>query len=174
MALLEIKGLTTEFKTDQGIVKAVRSVDYHIEKGEVLGIVGESGSGKSQGMLSLMGLLAGNGKVTGGTITFDGKDLSPNHYNTKKEKKEYEKMLQNIRGNEISMIFQDPMSYLNPIVSIEKQMTEGIIAHTKCSKKQAVTRAIELMKMVGIPAPESRLKQYPFEFSGGMRQRIII
>ena len=91
MALLEIKGLTTEFKTDQGIVKAVRSVDYHIEKGEVLGIVGESGSGKSQGMLSLMGLLAGNGKVTGGTIAFDGKDLSPNHYNTKKEKKNTKK-----------------------------------------------------------------------------------
>lgn len=174
MALLEINGLTTEFKTDQGVVKAVRGVDYSVEKGEVLGIVGESGSGKSQGMLSLMGLLAGNGKVTSGSITFDGKDLSPNHYTTKKEKKEYEKMLQDIRGNEISMIFQDPMSYLNPIVSIEKQMTEGILYHTKCTKKEAVARAIELMKMVGIPAPESRLKQYPFEFSGGMRQRIII
>lgn len=174
MSLLEIKGLTTEFKTDQGIVKAVRGVDYHVDKGEVLGIVGESGSGKSQGMLSLMGLLAGNGKVTSGSITFDGRDLSPNHYNTKKEKKIYEKMINNIRGNEISMIFQDPMSYLNPIVTIEKQMTEGILYHTKCTKKQAVARAIELMKMVGIPAPESRLKQYPFEFSGGMRQRIII
>ena len=174
MSLLEIKNLTTEFKTDQGIVKAVRGVDYHVEKGEVLGIVGESGSGKSQGMLSLMGLLAGNGKVTGGTITFEGRDLSPNHYTDKKSKKQYEKMLQDIRGNEISMIFQDPMSYLNPIVTIEKQMTEGILYHTKCSKKEAVERAIELMKMVGIPAPETRLKQYPFEFSGGMRQRIII
>ena len=174
MSLLEIKGLTTEFKTDQGIVKAVRGVDYRVEKGEVLGIVGESGSGKSQGMLSLMGLLAGNGKVTSGSITFDGRDLSPNHYTDKKSKKQYEKMIQDIRGNEISMIFQDPMSYLNPIVTIEKQMTEGIISHTKCSKKEAVARAVELMKMVGIPAPESRLKQYPFEFSGGMRQRIII
>lgn len=174
MSLLEIKGLTTEFKTDQGIVKAVRGVDYHVEKGEVLGIVGESGSGKSQGMLSLMGLLAGNGKVTSGSIEFDGRDLSPNHYTDKKSKKQYEKMLQDIRGNEISMIFQDPMSYLNPIVTIEKQMCEGILYHTKCSKKEARARAIELMKMVGIPAPESRLKQYPFEFSGGMRQRIII
>ena len=127
MSLLEIKGLTTEFKTDQGIVKAVRGVDYHVNEGEVLGIVGESGSGKSQGMLSLMGLLAGNGKVTSGSITFDGKDLSPNHYKDKKSKKQYEKMLQDIRGNEISMMFQDPMSYLNPIVTIEKQMCEGIL-----------------------------------------------
>ena len=174
MSLLEIKGLTTEFKTDGGTVKAVRGVDYHVEAGEILGIVGESGSGKSQGMLSLMGLLAGNGKVTSGSMTFDGKDLSPNHYNTKAEKKQYEKMLQEIRGNEISMIFQDPMSYLNPIVTIEKQITEGILYHTKCTKKEARARAIELMKMVGIPSPEMRLKQYPFEFSGGMRQRIII
>lgn len=174
MSLLEIKGLTTEFKTDQGIVKAVRGVDYHVEAGEVLGIVGESGSGKSQGMLSLMGLLAGNGKVTSGSMMFDGKDLSPNHYTDKKAKKEYEKMLQDIRGNDISMIFQDPNSYLNPIVNIEKQMTEGILYHTKCSKKAARERAVELMKLVGIPAPESRLKQYPFEFSGGMKQRIII
>lgn len=174
MSLLEITGLTTEFKTDQGIVKAVRGVDYHVDKGEILGIVGESGSGKSQGMLSLMGLLAGNGKVTSGKIMFDGRDLSPTNYSTKKEKRQYEKMLQDIRGNEISMIFQDPMSYLNPIVTIEKQMTEGILYHTKCSKKAAVARAVELMNMVGIPAAESRLKQYPFEFSGGMRQRIII
>lgn len=172
--LLEISGLTTEFKTDQGIVKAVRGVDYRVEKGEILGIVGESGSGKSQGMLSLMGLLAGNGKVTSGKIMFDGRDISPVNYQTKKEKREYEKMMQDIRGNEISMIFQDPMSYLNPIVTIEKQMTEGILAHTKCTRKEARARAVELMKMVGIPAAETRLKSYPFEFSGGMRQRIII
>ncbi len=174
MSLLEITGLTTQFKTDQGIVKAVRDVDYRVEKGEVLGIVGESGSGKSQGMMSLMGLLASNGEVTSGKIMFDGRDISPVNYKTKKEKKEYEKMMRQICGNEISMIFQDPMSYLNPIVTIEKQMTEGILYHTKCSKKQAVARAVELMKMVGIPSPETRLKQYPFEFSGGMRQRIII
>jgi oligopeptide transport system ATP-binding protein len=173
-SLLEIKGLSTEFKTQGGIVKAIRQIDYHVEKGEVLGIVGESGSGKSVGMLSLMGLLAPNGKVTEGTITFDGRDISPAKYQTKAEKKQYEKMMQDIRGNEISMIFQDPMSFLNPIVNIETQITEGIIYHTKCSKKVARAKAIELMKMVGIPEPESRLKSYPFEFSGGMRQRIII
>lgn len=174
MSLLEIRGLTTEFKTEQGIIKAIRGIDYTVEKGEVLGIVGESGSGKSVGMLSLMGLLAANGKVTDGTITFDGMDITPCGLDSKKKKKEYEAKIQKLRGNDISMIFQDPMSYLNPIVTIEKQMTEGILFHTKCTKKEAVDRAIELMKMVGIPAPESRLKQYPFEFSGGMRQRIII
>ncbi|MDD5936207.1 MAG: ABC transporter ATP-binding protein [Clostridiales bacterium] len=174
MSLLEINHLTTEFKTAQGVVKAVRGIHYRVNKGEVLGIVGESGSGKSVGMLSLMGLLASNGTVTSGEILFDGEDISPVNYTTKKEKKEYQKKMQKIRGNDISMIFQDPMSYLNPIVTIGKQMTEGILYHTKCSKKEAETRAVELMKMVGIPAPESRLKQYPFEFSGGMRQRIII
>ena len=174
MSLLEIKGLETEFQTEQGVVKALRGINYTVDRGEVLGIVGESGSGKSVGMLSLMGLLAPNGTVTAGEMIFDGEDISPIKYKTKKEKKEYEKKMNQIRGNDISMIFQDPMSYLNPIVTIEKQMTEGIRFHTKCSKKEAVQRAVELMKMVGIPAPESRLKQYPFEFSGGMRQRIII
>lgn len=171
MSLLEIKGLSTEFKTEQGIVRAIRGINYTVDKGEVLGIVGESGSGKSVGMLSLMGLLAPNGNVTTGEMIFDGEDISPLKF---KNKKEYEKRMREIRGNDISMIFQDPMSYLNPIVTIEKQMTEGILYHTKCSKKEAVKRAIELMTLVGIPAPESRLKQYPFEFSGGMRQRIII
>lgn len=170
MSLLEIKGLSTEFTTGQGVVRAIRGINYRVEKGEVLGIVGESGSGKSVGMLSMMGLLAPNGTVVEGEITFDGQDISP----VGKSKKEYEKIIRNIRGNDISMIFQDPMSYLNPIVTIEKQMTEGILYHTKCSKAEARKRAIELMEMVGIPAPESRLKQYPFEFSGGMRQRIII
>ena len=174
MSLLEIKGLETEFQTEQGVVKALRGINYTVDRGEVLGIVGESGSGKSVGMLSLMGLLAPNGTVTAGEMIFDGEDISPIKYKTKKEKKEYEKKMNQIRGNDISMIFQDPMSYLNPIVTIEKQMTEGIRFHTKCSKKEAVQRAVELMKMVGIPAPESRLKQYPFEFSGGMRQRVAL
>lgn len=171
--LLEISHLTTEFATPNGTVKAVRDVSYHLAKGEVLGIVGESGSGKSQGMLTLMGLLAANGKVVNGTIMFDGKDISPN-YTDKKGKKAYEKMMRGIRGNEIGMIFQDPMTFLNPILKIGTQMTEGIIAHTKCSKKEAKKRAVELMEQVGIPSPEKRLNQYPFEFSGGMRQRIII
>lgn len=171
MSLLDIKGLSTEFTTKQGTVRAIRGIDYKVEKGEVLGIVGESGSGKSVGMLSLMGLLAANGTVTEGEMFFDGEDISPLIFSNKKE---YEAKMQQIRGNDISMIFQDPMSYLNPIVTIEKQMIEGILFHTKCSKKEAVKRAVELMEMVGIPAPEMRLKQYPFEFSGGMRQRIII
>ena len=171
--LLDIEHLTTEFATPNGTVKAVRDVSYHLDEGEVLGIVGESGSGKSQGMLTLMGLLASNGKVVNGTINFNGKDISPN-YKDKKGKKAYEKMMRTIRGNEIGMIFQDPMTFLNPILKIGTQLTEGIRVHTKCSKKEAKERAIELMKQVGIPSPEKRLDQYPFEFSGGMRQRIII
>lgn len=171
--LLEIEHLTTEFATPNGTVRAVRDVSYHLAEGEVLGIVGESGSGKSQGMLTLMGLLASNGKVVNGSITFNGKDISPN-YKDKKGKREYEKMMRSIRGNEIGMIFQDPMTFLNPILKIGTQLTEGIRKHTKCSKKEATERAIELMRQVGIPSPEKRLDQYPFEFSGGMRQRIII
>lgn len=171
--LLEIDHLTTEFATPNGTVRAVRDVSYHLAEGEVLGIVGESGSGKSQGMLTLMGLLASNGKVVNGTIKFNGKDISPN-YTDKKGKKEYEKKMRAIRGNEIGMIFQDPMTFLNPILKVGTQLTEGIRTHTKCSKEEAKNRAIELMKQVGIPSPEKRLEQYPFEFSGGMRQRIII
>lgn len=171
--LLEIDHLTTEFATPNGTVRAVRDVSYHLAEGEVLGIVGESGSGKSQGMLTLMGLLASNGKVVNGTIKFNGKDISPN-YADKKGKKEYEKKMRAIRGNEIGMIFQDPMTFLNPILKVGTQLTEGIRTHTKCSKEEAKNRAIELMKQVGIPSPEKRLEQYPFEFSGGMRQRIII
>lgn len=171
--LLEIEHLTTEFTTPNGTVRAVRDVSYHLKPGEILGIVGESGSGKSQGMLTLMGLLASNGKVVNGSIKFNGKDISP-RYESKKAKREYEKMMRSIRGNEIGMIFQDPMTFLNPILKVGTQMTEGIMVHTKCSKKEASKRAIELMRQVGIPSPEKRLNQYPFEFSGGMRQRIII
>ena len=156
--LLEIKHLTTEFTTPNGTVRAVRDVSYHLAEGEVLGIVGESGSGKSQGMLTLMGLLASNGKVVNGTITFNGKDISPN-YTDRKGKKEYEKMMRTIRGNEIGMIFQDPMTFLNPILKVGTQLTEGIMKHTKCGKKEARERAIELMRQVGIPSPEKRLDQ---------------
>ena len=169
MSLLEIRGLETEFQTEQGVVKALRGIDYTVDKGEVLGIVGESGSGKSVGMLSMMGLLAPNGTVTAGEMIFDGEDISPVKYKTKKEKKEYEKKMNAIRGNDISMIFQDPMSYLNPIVTIEKQMTEGIRAHDKCSKQEAWERAVEILKMVGVPSPEKRAQSYPHELSGGMR-----
>ena len=148
MSLLEISHLTTKFETQQGTVSAVRDVSYHLEEGEVLGIVGESGSGKSVGMLTLMGLLASNGRVEEGEILFD--------------------------GNRIGMIFQDPMTFLNPILKIGIQMTEGIRKHQNCSKKEAEAKAIELMRQVGIPSPEKRLDQYPFEFSGGMRQRAAL
>jgi oligopeptide transport system ATP-binding protein len=171
--LLEISHLTTEFLTPNGIVQAVRDVSYNVAPGEVLGIVGESGSGKSQGMYTLMGLLASNGRVVNGTIKFNGKDISP-RYESKKARKEYEKLMRTVRGNEIGMIFQDPMTFLNPILKVGTQLTEGIRIHTKCSKKEARKQAIELLRQVGIPSPEKRLNQYPFEFSGGMRQRIII
>ena len=165
--------MTTEFLTPNGIVQAVRDVSYNVAPGEVLGIVGESGSGKSQGMYTLMGLLASNGRVVNGTIKFNGKDISP-RYESKKARKEYEKLMRTVRGNEIGMIFQDPMTFLNPILKVGTQLTEGIRIHTKCSKKEARKQAIELLRQVGIPSPEKRLNQYPFEFSGGMRQRIII
>ena len=174
MSLLEISHLTTKFETPQGTVSAVRDVSYHLEEGEVLGIVGESGSGKSVGMLTLMGLLASNGRVEEGEILFDGENISPPHTKDRKEKRAYEKKMQQIRGNRIGMIFQDPMTFLNPILKIGIQMTEGIRKHQNCSKKEAEAKAIELMRQVGIPSPEKRLDQYPFEFSGGMRQRIII
>ena len=171
--LLEISHLTTEFLTPNGIVQAVRDVSYNVAPGEVLGIVGESGSGKSQGMYTLMGLLASNGRVVNGTIKFNGKDISP-RYESKKARKGYEKLMRTVRGNEIGMIFQDPMTFLNPILKVGTQLTEGIRIHTKCSKKEARKQAIELLRQVGIPSPEKRLNQYPFEFSGGMRQRIVI
>ena len=125
-------------------------------------------------MLTLMGLLASNGRVEEGEILFDGENISPPHTKDRKEKRAYEKKMQQIRGNRIGMIFQDPMTFLNPILKIGIQMTEGIRKHQNCSQKEAEAKAIELMRQVGIPSPEKRLDQYPFEFSGGMRQRIII
>lgn len=174
MKLLEINNLTTEFTTPQGQVQAVRDVSYSLDRGEIFGIVGESGSGKSVGMLSLMGLLAANGRVVEGEILFNGEDISPVSQKYHGDKKAYEKKMETIRGNEIGMVFQDPMTFLNPILRIETQMTEGLIRHSGCSHKEARERAIELMRRVGIPSPEKRIRQYPFEFSGGMRQRIII
>lgn len=172
MAMLDIKHLTTEFTTDNGIVRAVRDVSLHVDKGEVLGIVGESGSGKSQTMFSVMGLLAQNGKITEGSITINGEEISPAMI---EDKKEYEEKMDRIRGNEMAMIFQDPMTFLNPVLRIQTQLIEPIINHNPgISKKEAIDRAIDLMRKVGIPSPETRIRQYPFQFSGGMRQRIII
>lgn len=172
MAMLDIKHLTTEFATENGTVRAVRDVSLHVDKGEVLGIVGESGSGKSQTMFSVMGLLAQNGKIAEGSITIDGEEISPAVI---KDKKEYEAKMDRIRGNDMAMIFQDPMTFLNPVLRIQTQLIEPIMNHNPgISKQEAINRAIELMRKVGIPSPETRIRQYPFQFSGGMRQRIII
>lgn len=172
MKMLEINNLSTEFTTENGIVRAVRDVSLYLNKGEVLGIVGESGSGKSQTMFSTMGLLSANGKVVSGDITLNGKNISPLAY---KDNKEYETVMDDIRGNDMAMIFQDPMTFLNPVLRIETQLIEPILNHNPGMKKEeAVKRAIELMRKVGIPSPENRIRQYPHQFSGGMRQRIII
>lgn len=171
MALLEVKNLCTEFKTDQGRVQAVRGVSFELGEKEVLGIVGESGSGKSQTMYSIIGLLAENGVIADGKVIFDGKDISRNQFATKKE---YEEMMAGIRGNTMAMIFQDPMTFLNPVLKIETQLVEPLMNHTNMTKEEARERALELMRLVGIPSPEKRITQYPFEFSGGMRQRIVI
>ena len=171
MSVLTVEHLSTQFTTEQGIVRAVRDVSFSVEEGEVLGVVGESGSGKSVTMFSIMGLLAGNGRVTEGKVMLDGEDLSVSAFANEKE---YEKKMRSIRGNQMAMIFQDPMTFLNPVLRIESQLVEPIMNHTKLSRKEATARAIELMRKVGIPSPEKRIRQYPHQFSGGMRQRIII
>lgn len=162
--LLEIKNLETSFYTHVGEVKSVRGVSLDLDKGEAIGIVGESGSGKSITMMSLMRLLEENGKIKNGEILFEGRDL------TKLSEKEMEK----IRGNEIGMIFQDPMTSLNPVFTIGDQLIEPLMKHHKLSKSEAYKKAVEMLSIVGIPSPEKRLKQYPHEFSGGMRQRAMI
>lgn len=162
--LLEVKNLKTSFKTHIGDVQSVRGVSFHLNKGEAFGIVGESGCGKSVTMMTIMRLLGENAKIEVETIKFNDKDLTnPN-----------EKLMQTIRGNDMSMIFQDPMTSLNPLFTIGEQLTEHLIKHKKISKKEAREKAIKMLDMVGIPSPEKRLKQYPHEFSGGMRQRVMI
>ncbi|AST90305.1 peptide ABC transporter ATP-binding protein [Sutcliffiella cohnii] len=163
--ILEVKGLRTSFFTDEGEVKAVDGVDFEIEKGKTLGIVGESGSGKSITSLSILRLLEEPvGRVVGGNVFFKGEDLLA------KSKKEMMK----IRGNNISMIFQEPMTSLNPVLTCGEQIAESIRIHQKLNKKDAWNKAVDMLKLVGIPSPESRAKQYPFELSGGMRQRVMI
>ncbi|MGL4973444.1 MAG: ABC transporter ATP-binding protein [Culicoidibacterales bacterium] len=164
MALLEVKDLHISFKTNAGEVHAVRGVNFELNKGETLAIVGESGSGKSVATRAIMGILASNGYVKHGEILVEGKDI------TKFSKTELEDM----RGGEIAMIFQDPMTSLNPTMKIGKQIMEGIIKHQKVSKEEAKVKAIELLNLVGITDPELRFEQYPHQFSGGMRQRIVI
>ena len=162
--LLEINDLKTSFFTPVGEVKAIDGVSAYLNRGETLGIVGESGSGKSVSMLSLMGLLPEAGKVISGEILFDGKDLT---------KLKYRKM-EEIRGNRIGIIFQDPMTSLNPVFTVGAQLVETIVKHKKISKETARRQALEYLDMVSIPDAAKRMKQYPHEFSGGMRQRVMI
>jgi len=195
--ILEVKNLQTSFYTHLGEVQAVRDISYTLEKGGILGIVGESGSGKSVSTLSIMRLIESPGKIKGGEIIFDGVDLT----------KLSEEEMQDYRGSEISMIFQDPMTSLNPVYSIRNQMVEVIRRHVRISKEdalkeareiqdsskkeaeiariekgltrkvtkdEALARAIDFLRLVGIPEPETRINQYPFQFSGGMRQRALI
>ncbi len=173
MTVLEVKNLTTEFDTEFGKLQAVRDVSFELQQGEILGIVGESGSGKSQTMYSIMGLLAQNGAVKSGEIWFEGRNISTAGLD-EKAMKENEKYMRTVRGKKISMIFQDPLTFLNPVLKIGTQIMEPLLLHEKMNKQQARQRAIELMGLVGIPSPADRLKQYPHQFSGGMRQRIII
>lgn len=164
MKLLQVDNLRTTFHIDAGNVYAVRNISFYINKGESLGIVGESGSGKSVSMQSVVKLLPDNATVEADSINFDGVELKDKDY----------KFMRKIHGNEIGMIFQDPMTSLNPLFNIGDQIMEPIRLHQKVSKAEARRKAIELLSMVEIPSPESRLKQYPHEFSGGMRQRVMI
>ena len=162
--LLEIKDERLSFFTPAGEVKALNGVSFSMEEGEVLGIVGESGSGKSVTAYSIMGLTAYPGKLVGGTVRFNGHEIE----------KMTEKDFRKIRGNEVSIIFQDPMTSLNPVYTVGNQIVEVILLHTNKTKKEAYERAKELLELVGINEPTKRLKQYPHELSGGMRQRVMI
>lgn len=164
MALLEVNDLRTSFFTDAGEVKAVNGVSFTLEKGKVLGIVGESGSGKSVTAYSIMQILAPTGKIVGGSVKLHGEELVGAD----------EKVLRKVRGNKISIIFQDPMTSLNPTHTIGHQIMESILLHTGRNKKQAYDRAVEMLELVNINEPLKRMKQYPHELSGGMRQRVVI
>ena len=164
MALLEVKDLRTSFFTDAGEVKAVNGISFNLDRGKVLGIVGESGSGKSVTAYSIMQILAGTGKIIGGSVKLDGQELVGAG----------EKVMKTVRGNKVSIIFQDPMTSLNPTYTIGHQLVEAIVLHTDRDRKQAWDRAVEMLRLVNVNEPEKRMKQYPFEFSGGMRQRVMI
>ena len=164
MSLLEVKNLQTSFFTDAGEVKAVNGISFNLERGKVLGIVGESGSGKSVTAYSIMQILASTGKIVGGSIKLDGEELVGAG----------EKTMRKVRGNKISIIFQDPMTSLNPTHTIGHQIMEAIVLHTDRNKKEAYNRAVEMLRLVNINEPEKRMKQYPHELSGGMRQRVVI
>ena len=162
--LLQVKNLSTSFNVDSGEVRAVNGISFNLDKGKVLGIVGESGSGKSVTAYSIMRILVEPGRITGGQILFNGEDIVQF---SKKQMREF-------RGKRISIIFQDPMTSLNPVYTIGNQLREAILLHTDRNREQANARALEMLQLVGVNDPEKRLKQYPHELSGGMRQRVMI
>ncbi len=165
MALLEVRNLHTSFKTDAGIVKAVNGISFNLERGKVLGIVGESGSGKSVTAYSIMQILAPTATISPeSSIILDGQELVGAG----------EKVMKTVRGNKVSIIFQDPMTSLNPTYTIGHQLMEAIMLHTPRNREQAKDRAVEMLRLVNVNEPEKRMKQYPHEFSGGMRQRVMI
>ena len=162
--LLEVQNLHTYFYTDAGVVKAVNDVSYRVGEGEAVGIVGESGSGKSVSALSILGLVPYPGRIVDGRILFEGADLLALS----------DREMQRIRGNRIGMIFQEPMTSLNPVLTIERQLTESLETHLEMGRAAARRRAVELLEMVGIPDPHQRIKEHPHRLSGGMRQRVMI
>lgn len=162
--LLEVRNLHTSFFTDAGEVQAVNGVSFNLEKGKILGIVGESGSGKSVTAYSIMKILADTGKVTEGEILYKGEDVL----------KYSKKQIHNFRGKNVSIIFQDPMTSLNPVFTIGNQLEEAILLHTDRNQKEAREHAVKMLELVGVNEPRKRVKQYPFELSGGMRQRVMI
>ena len=169
--ILDVKHLRVDFTTDQGTVQAVRDVSFSVKEGEILGIVGESGSGKSVTMYSVMGLLAQNGSINEGEIVFNGESIARKDF---PDNRSYEKKMREIRGNTMAMIFQDPMTSLDPTMTIGRQLTEGMRYHLHLSQADADKRAEELLEMVGIESPKERMKNYPHQLSGGMRQRVVI
>ncbi len=163
-ALLDIEKLSVQFPSPAGVVQAVDAISYRVEAGETVALVGESGCGKSVSALAVMGLVPEPGQVTGGAIRFEGRDLRSLDAEA----------LRDLRGRDIAMVFQEPMTSLNPLLSIGRQLTEAMVEHLGLTAGQARSRAVELLKLVGIPEPERRLQQYPHHFSGGMRQRVMI
>ena len=162
--LLQVKNLCTSFNVDAGEVRAVNGISFNLDKGKVLGIVGESGSGKSVTAYSIMRILVEPGKIVGGEILFNGEDIV----------KYSKKQMREFRGKRVSIIFQDPMTSLNPTFTIGNQLREAILLHTDRNRAEANARALEMLQLVGVNEPEKRLKQYPHELSGGMRQRVMI
>ena len=170
--ILDVKNLSVEFETDQGTVCAVRDVSFHVKEGEILGVVGESGSGKSVSMYAIMGLLAANGRVTGGDVVFNGESIARRDF---ADVKAYEERMRAIRGNTMAMIFQNPMSYLNPVIPVGRQLREVILNHNpQLGRAEANRRTVEQLLLVGVPSPETMIRQYPYALSGGMRQRVVV